>query len=167
MTLKFSRSLDEMRAVLLFPESSGIDPVYEVFTDLDNGWINKTIISPGVYGQEFSKTFGHIHLDNKDETYSVESGNGVILMQSPDEILLIKISAGQKYTINHKYAHCLINVGSENLVTFDDHINPQSNYEIIKNKHGLAYYLINDNDQIKTVPNPNYPNLPEPKWESI
>ncbi len=164
MTIRFIRTLEEMRSVLKDPAAAGPDPVYTVFKDLDNGWVNKTELVAGNYGDEYPKTFGHLHTDDKDETYFVESGTGIIVMQSENEFLLKKITAGEKYTIPHQYEHCLINIGTESFVTFDDHDNPQANYEIVSNKHGLAYYIVNDNDQPKTIANPNYSNLPEPKW---
>lgn len=167
MTLRFSRSLDEMRPVLLDPSSTGLDPVYVVYKDLNNSWENKTILSSGLYGQEFAKTFGHYHADGKDEVYKIESGEGVLILQDENEVRLIKVTAGQRVTILAKYAHAWINVGKVPLISYDDHHNPKDDYEKIKAKHGLAYYLINDNGQIKTIPNPNYQNPPEPKWESV
>lgn len=146
------------------PQASGADPVYTVYTNLDNGWINQTDLSAGTYNGEFPKTFGHLHTDGKDETYFVKSGTGIIVMQTENEFLLKKITAGEKYVIPHQYEHCLVNIGEENFVTFDDHNNPQADYKIVSEKHGLAYYLINDSGVLKIVPNPNYNHRPEAKW---
>jgi len=167
MTLRFTRSLDEMRPVLMDPNASGPDPVYVAYKDLDNGWVNQTEVANGLYGQEYPKTFGHLHLDSKDETYFVNQGTALLVLQNETEVLVIKLLAGQKYTIPHQYAHCLVNIGNEKLITFDDHLDPQSDYEVIKNKHGLAYYIINENGQPKAVANPNYQNPPPVKWINV
>lgn len=164
MDIRFIRTLEEMRAVLMDSEATGTDPVYTVYTNLDNGWINKTELAAGTYNGEFTKTFGHLHTDSKDETYFVESGIGIIVMQTENEVLLKKITAGEKYVIPHQYEHCLVNIGSENFITYDDHDNPQADYKIVEEKHGLAYYVVNDAGVLKIIPNPNYSNPPEPKW---
>lgn len=59
------------------------------------------------------------------------------------------------------------NLGNTPLITFDDwDINLRQNYEPIKTLHGLAYYLIKDGKNFSHVPNPNYLDLPEPKYLS-
>ena len=164
MDIRFIRTLEEMRGVLMDPAAAGPDPVYTVYTNLDNEWINKTELSSGTYNGEFPKTFGHLHADGKDETYFVETGTGIIVMQTENGVLLKKITAGEKYVIPHQYEHCLVNIGNEKFVTFDDHNNPQADYKIVSEKHGLAVYIVNDAGIPKIVPNLNYSNIPEPKW---
>lgn len=164
MTLKFARSLEEMRAVLMDPNSSGPDPVYQVFTDLDNNWVNKTEIAAGIYNNEYPKTLGHYHLDNFSETYQVDSGEGIVVLQDEKNVFLKKVRAGEKIIIPASSDHCWINIGSVPLILYDNHQNPKADYEKIKAKHGLAYYLIKENGQPKPVPNPNYQNPPALKW---
>lgn len=166
MTLRFSRSLEEMRPVLMDPAASGPDPVYEVFMDLDSSWINKTVIHPGLFGQEFPKTFGHYHAVSTPETYSVESGSGFLILQSPTEIFLVSAKPSDRITITQEFGHSWVNVGKEDLVLSDDWNNPHSptEYQPVADKHGLGYYLISDNGSPQAVLNPNYPNLPSPKW---
>ena len=164
MTLRFTRPLEQMRPVLFDPTATGPDPVYQVFTNLDNSWINLTILQPGTYNGEYSKTFGHYHADGKDEVYRIEEGEGILLMQTENEVLVIKAQTGDKVLIPHQYGHCWINLGKDPLVSYDDHLMPQDDYEDIKKMHGMSYYIINDNGQPKAVENPNYPNHPEPKW---
>lgn len=161
MTLKFARSLTEMRAVLMDPNSSGPDPVYEVFTNLDNSWVNQTVIHPGLYGQEYPKTFGHYHLDGFAETYHVDSGKGIVVLQDEKNVFLKKVGTGEEIIIPASFDHCWINIGSVPLILYDDHQNPQADYEKIKNKHGMAYYIISENGQPKAIPNPHYQNPPK------
>lgn len=164
MTLRLKRSLDEMRPVLMDAGVSGPDPVYVVYRDLENGWVNQTEITAGRYGIEYPKTFGHIHLDGKDETYFLYQGTGLIVMQNANEFLIARLSAGQKYTIPHSYAHCWINIGNETLITWDDHEQPQSDYELIKNHHGFAYYFVEENGELEIVSNPHYSFHPPVRW---
>ena len=164
MTLRFTRSLEEMRSVLKDPSSVGPDPVYVVHKDLDNGWVNKTEIMAGTYNNEFAKTFGHYHADNKDEIYHIESGTGILLLQNDHEVFLITAKSGDEVLIPKEYGHGWINIGNAPLISYDNHQDPQDNYQIIAQKHGLAYYLLSDNGQPVAVPNPHYQNLPQPKW---
>lgn len=166
------RTLDQLRPVLQNPRSTGPDPVYQVFTDLDDlPWINKTIIQPGKIGGEYPKTFGHYNGTRVDETYKLSQGEGVLLLQKgkPDatgEVLLIKTEPGSQILIAPDYAHSWSNVGSTKLVLLDNwnHGHTLHEYKPIEEYHGMAYYLVEEDNQAKAVPNPNYKNLPEPVW---
>lgn len=179
MTLSFSRRLFEIRPVLLDPNSSGPDPVYQVFTDLQlEGWVNKTIVAPGRYTNEYPKTFGHYHPTPDPETYSVLSGQGILILQkkhfengswTPEKVatvFLIKAVAGDKVIITPEFGHSWSNTAPVPLVLLDDWSTPHSpaDYEAIKKLHGLAYYLVEENDEIKALVNPNYQNPPSPLW---
>lgn len=162
MTLKFARSLAEMRTVLMDPNSSGPDPVYQVFTNLDNNWINKTKIINGLYGREYPKTFGHHHSVPHPETYQVFSGEGILLLENDEEFKLIKAKTGDRLEIQPQYSHAWVNIGKTDLVLLDDWNTPHitSEYQPIADKHGLAYYIVSANGQPKPIPNPNYQNPP-------
>lgn len=179
MKLSSSQSLEAMRNVLLEPTATGSDPVYQVFTDLnDHFWINKTIIASGRLGNEYPKTFGHYHGVDTFEKYYVASGKGMLVLQKKhiegeiwttevvDEVLLVKAETGDEVVITAEYGHSWSNVGDSPLVLLDNWSTPHSptDYEAIEELHGLAYYLIEENGEIKALPNPNYQNLPEPVW---
>lgn len=168
-----------MKVVFHDPESSGPDPVYQVFTDLeDHFWINKTVIAAGRLGKEYPKTFGHYHGVAVDEKYYVAAGQGVLQLQKKhlensvwipemvDEVLFIKAKPGDEVIIMPEWGHSWSNVGPDELILFDNWSTPHSptDYENIEKLHGLAYYLIEEDGEIKVVANPNYQNLPEPKW---
>lgn len=91
-----------MRPVLKDPSASGPDPVYTVYKDLENSWINKTELADGLYGDEFPKTFGHYHADGKDEIYKIESGSGLLLLQSDTNVFLITVKSGERIKIPHQ-----------------------------------------------------------------
>lgn len=164
MTLKFARTLEEMRPVLKDSFATGPDTVYRVFTGLENNWVNMTRIDPGIFKDEYAKTFGHYHLDGKDETYHVETGEGLAVLQNEKEVLLVKAVAGEEITIPHQYGHAWVNINDSPLVLYDNHDRPQSDYEPVAGKHGLGYYIVQEGGKPKAVANPNYQNLPEPKW---
>jgi len=81
--IKTVRTKEELSPVLLSPEEKGPDFAYWVFSGVtrNNRWENMTVLTPGTYGQEFIKTFGHYHNDPHEETYRVVSGKGILLLQ--------------------------------------------------------------------------------------
>lgn len=175
------RDLEGLIPVLKDEKATGPDPVYWVFKELGhNKWINMTLLTSGVYAGEYAKTFGHYHGDGQPEIYHVVCGKALIVLQKIEiekglwvgdrttEVLLVSASSGQDVNINPAYAHALVNVGEEPLITFDNReaLHPASDYAPVERHHGLAYYIINEDGQPKAVPNPNYSNLPEPVWLS-
>lgn len=187
MKLASSRSLEELRPVLKDPNSSGPDPVYWVFSEVDaaNKWLNMTVISTGRLGNEFPKTFGHYHGDPIPEIYQRVGGQGILVLQKKhfehgiwvpekvEEVLLVKTLEGDEITVTAEYGHSWSNSGDVPLIFFDNwkSRHSPSEYEMIKELAGLAYYLVDDNGpaspagrQPKAVPNPNYVGLPEPIW---
>lgn len=143
------------------PHCAGSDLVYEVYTDInESGWVNKTIIYPGRLGNEYPKTFGHYHSTNEMEVYKVIKGEGFLLKQNDQEAVLVKLSPGVQYRITSQWGHCLINTGQTDLVVLDNWSwgHKDSDYDPIKNAHGMAYYLIEDKGFPKSVMNPHYQN---------
>lgn len=180
MKLSSVRELAGLKTVLKDQESLGPDPAYWVFGDISKEeWANLTIIAPGNYNGEYPKTFGHYHPENAStETYYLISGEGILQMQKKhlengervpeivDEVYLIKAKPGDKIVITPEFGHSWSNTGTKPLISFDDwrEGHSPSDYEPISQQHGMAYYLIQENGQTKAIPNPNYKDLPEPKW---
>ncbi|MBI3485386.1 hypothetical protein HY025_00415 [Candidatus Daviesbacteria bacterium] len=187
MKLGSVRDLEGNRPVLKDPDASGPDPVYWVFPEIsdpsatpqdDKAWANMTVIVPGRYGNEYPKTFGHYHGTNVNETYHLVEGEGVLVMQKRilkddnivedqvEEVYLIKAKPGDEILITPEWGHSWSNVGKLPLISFDDWRSGHkpSDYEIIKNMQGMAYYLVDENGEVKAVANPKYENLPEAKW---
>src|SRR3989344_3042919 len=180
MKLSSTRNLADLKKVLKDPASSGPDPSYWVFSEVsDSKWANITVWAPGKYSEEYNKTFGHYHPENAlDETYHVIEGNGVLQLQKRfiengdwitekvGEVFLIKAEAGDEIIIPWEYGHCWSNIGDGPLLTFDNWRSGHdpSDYEPIERLKGLAYYLTDENGEVKTIPNPNYKDLPEPEW---
>lgn len=175
-----TRSFQELKSVLQNPDSiGGPDPVYQVFgIEDDPEWANQTVLASGRLGAEYPKTFGHYHGSPIEETYHVVKGMGVFLLQSKkiidgqwiqsqvDQVFLIKASPGDEITITPEWGHSWSNIGEQNLVTTDNWRagHTPSDYQVIEELHGMAYYLI-DQDGVPTpVANPNYQNPPDPIW---
>lgn len=180
MKLILTRTLADLRPVLLDPNCSGPDVVYTVMTDFDPSgvWKNKTEIIAGLLGREFPKTFGHYHSAHVDEIYAEVSGEGILLLQKKvvrngvwihnevSEVLLVKVSHGDRVTIRPEYGHSWSNTGQRPLITFDNWSikHQDSDYQFIRDLHGMAYYLTKVGEEIIPVPNPNYQNLFQPQF---
>lgn len=182
MKLVVSKTLEEMRPVLKDPNASGPDPAYWVFKELSGKWRNMTVIPSGNFNGEFTKTFGHYHLNPvNDENYMVVSGSGVLILQKKhfeegkfipevvEEVQVMRLEVGKIYKISEDFGHALINIGDEPLITYDDREAPHSpeDYEPVARLHGLAYYVVNNNGNVDVIPNPNYKNLKAAVLENI
>ncbi|MCD4740233.1 glucose-6-phosphate isomerase [archaeon] len=120
-----------------------------------------TVINPGKIGKEYYKTLGHFHPVIKEknvtypEFYEVISGQGLFLAQKIDgtDFQIIEAHKGDHVLVQPDYGHVTVNPGTEplivgNLVASDFN----SNYEPVKTKHGLAYYILEDG----IIENPHY-----------
>jgi oxalate decarboxylase/phosphoglucose isomerase-like protein (cupin superfamily) len=182
MLLKSTRSLKEMVPVL-YDKSMGTDvsgDVYWVFSGISNEWENMTVISPGLYGNEFPKTYGHYHNTDVIEKYKLLSGQGILLMQkrkfvdddwSLDElekIYFVEFLPGDEIDITPEWGHSWSNIGREPLVTLDNwkEGHTPGDYEPIERMGGMGYYLIRNNGGAEFVPNSKYKDLPKPEWVS-
>ncbi|MEK7228140.1 MAG: glucose-6-phosphate isomerase family protein [Patescibacteria group bacterium] len=178
------RTHEEMKDVLYSPESAGPAVYYYMIRGGDYKK-NITILESGTVGGEYIKAYGHYHVDGLGETYTVLSGEGIVLLQERkkkddgsfcnDEIESVKaifISAGSVVTIPPKVGHLIINIGEGWLVTSDN--SPvaltvdektswpvHADYKPLKELHGFAYYVIKEDDGQIFVKNPNYKNIPE------
>jgi len=182
MNIRAARNSNELKEVLLDPSSTGPEIAYWVFDEVSEGkWENMTVTTSGLYGTEYPKTYGHYHTASEEtEVYKLVSGKGIFLLQRKhtnemgeivpnkvDEVFLIKAeTAGEEIIVPKEYGHSWSNVGNEPLITFDNWRwkHQPTDYTPIKDLHGMVYYLINSNNNIEIVPNPNYIDHPEPKW---
>lgn len=180
MQLVSSRTLDDLRPALQDPDATGPDPVYQVFSLDDPKWANQTEIAFGKIGQEYPKTFGHYHGKAIEETYQVVSGKGIFLLQSKffennkwiedkvSEVILITATAGDEIIITPEWGHSWSNVDDTPLITHDNWRAGHSptDYDVMTRLHGMAYYLVELGDQPTPVANPQYRDLPQPRWMS-
>lgn len=191
MKLGSTRDLSGLKPVLKDPNSFGPDPVYWVFSEVTEGrpeqsegsksWANVTVIAPGKIGEEYPKTFGHYHGTDVDEVYHLIEGEGVLLLQKKfidengnwikekvEEVVLIKAKPGDEVVITPEWGHSWSNIGKGPLLSFDNWRAGHSptDYSDIEALQGLAYYLVEEAGKVTAVANPNYIDLPGPKWMS-
>lgn len=180
MKLASSRELAKQKEVLRDPTTSGPDPVYWVFNEVsESDWANITITQTGLYGDEYPKTYGHYHLSTApDETYLILEGegvmqlqrkhieNGVLVPEKVDEVFLVRAKAGDTVVIKNDLGHSWSNVGKTPLISYDNWRmgHTPDEYLPIQQMHGMAYYLVEEDGEVKAHANPNYNSLPEPKW---
>lgn len=141
-----------------------------------------TVLLPGKLGEEFNKTVGHYHplVPGSNlaypELYEVLHGHALFLIQKLDEtgkevvdIQAIKAKPGDKIIYPPGYGHIIVNIGDEPVVTSNWVAGEfSSDYEPIREKKGMAYYVVSDGDDgIKFVPNATYEFTPPIKVSSI
>jgi glucose-6-phosphate isomerase, archaeal len=146
---------------------------------------NITVWQSGTVGDEYIKTYGHYHVMDFKETYTVMTGEGIILLQErkkgegdapiDDEVEYVKaifVKSGSVVPIPPRAGHLAVNTGSSWLVTSDDSpVNfekekdaawpKHADYGSVKKMHGFAYYVIKKDGKPTFVKNPNYKNIPE------
>lgn len=166
MTELKTRTIQDLKNVLKDKESINgrEDAAYYML----RGNPNITIILQGLMGDEFIKTYGHYHKDNREENYQVLFGDVIFILQrmkddNPQEVLDIKtirLTKDDKVKIPKNYGHCVVNVGSTPAVLIDDAPanaeNEINDYEKIKIMCGFAIYIVQKNGKIEFERNKNY-----------
>lgn len=177
-----ARTHEKMKEVLMDP--NGVGPAihyYMIRGGSDQR--NITVWEPGTISGEYIKTYGHYHIGKLDETYWFIYGEGVALLQKlaldakgemiPDvveEFKAIPVKAGQDLFIPSSYGHLVANVGSTYFVTADDSpvdfeerdpvsLPGHANYELVKQVHGFAYYVVEHEGKPALKKNPYYKSV--------
>ncbi len=151
----------EIEDVLKDPKAKGVKDAYFVIRGNNQ---NITVLSPGLNGDEYNKTYGHFHNYLGAESYTCLYGQGILVMQRNDEtgeakeFKVVTLNSGKQVEIPAGFGHALINVGKSYLVVIDNAPNsPKAhNYEPVKLKKGFAYYVIERKGEIGFDLNHNY-----------
>lgn len=162
-----TRTRQELKDVLMDPQAPGVKEPY--FVIRGEGGQNITVLTPGLNGQEFNKTHGHFHNYQGIEIYHVVYGQGVLMIQRNDEggeakeVKIVSLRPGMTVEIPIGYGHALANVGKTYLVVIDNSPNiPNAhNLEPVKEKHGLAYYIVDKRGEVGFESNPHYKLHPQ------
>ena len=178
------RTQEEMREVLMDPNAVGPDVHYFMMRG-GSEKKNITVWQSGLVGEEYIKTYGHYHVSDFIETYTVLAGEGIILLQKrkldsaglpmDDEVESVKaifVKAGSVVPIPERDGHLAVNIGESWFVTSDD--SPvdlrkiketawptHADYSPVKKMQGFAYYVVQKDGKPSFVKNPNYKNTPE------
>lgn len=118
-----------------------------------------THMEPGRVGDEFFVTRGHIHARaNRPETYYGESGEGLMLLESPEgDTRIVPISARVMVYVPPMWIHRSVNTGAAPLVmSFCYPCDSGQDYGIIERSGGMALRIVADGTGWKAVPNAAY-----------
>lgn len=126
-----------------------------------------TVIPAGMIGPEYVKTAGHYHpcpenckeMLSYPEVYQVIRGTATYLLQKNDlsDFIIVKAKEGDVVLIPPNYGHVTVNADNEKLVMANWVSDAfSSEYEPVRDKGGLAYYITEDG----IIQNKNYENPP-------
>src|SRR3990167_2587147 len=177
-----SRPHKKMQEVLMDPKAQGpAIHYYMIRGGVDQK--NITVWEPGTVGEEYIKTYGHYHVGNLEENYSILLGEGIALLQKrakdkkgndvPDvleEFRAVSVKAGDTVYMPSGYGHLVVNTGNTYLVSADDSpvdfeekdpvsLPGHADYEPVQHMHGFAYYVIEKNGKPALVRNPLYKEI--------
>lgn len=177
-----ARTHEKMQDVLMDPNGRGPAAHYYMI----RGGVeqkNVTVWEPGTISGEYIKTYGHYHVRELSENYSVVFGQGLALLQKlvenekgemlPDEVSEFKavpVVAGQEVFMPVGFGHLVANTGETYLVTIDDSPvdfedrDPSSfpghaDYELVKKMRGFAYYVVEHEGKPALKRNPLYKSI--------
>jgi glucose-6-phosphate isomerase len=182
------RTHEKMKEVLMRPDAQGPDIHYYMVRGGPEKK-NITIWESGKVDGEYIKTYGHYHILDFKETYTVLSGEGIILLQirkknedgtwasdTIESFKALKIKAGDSISIPSFAGHLVVNTGPTWLVTSDDSpftleesasAPSHADYEAVKLMHGFAYYVVEKNGEPVLVKNERYAAVPEASIEEF
>lgn len=118
-----------------------------------------TFMEPGRIGNEFFMTRGHIHAKaNRPETYYGESGQGLMLLESPEGATrVLEVLPRQMIYVPPFWIHRSVNIGVVPLVlSFCYPSDSGQDYSIIERSGGMASRIVVDGSGWKEVPNSSY-----------
>ncbi len=176
-----TRSHKEMQDVLMSPGTAGPEIHYYMIRG-GTPRTNITVWESGTIGGEYIKTYGHYHVGDLEEVYTVLQGEGIVILQGKivdgevETFRAFRVKAGDKVHIPKETGHLAINTGKVWFVTSDDspvnfeEKNPVSlpghaDYSQFKKFRGAAYYVIEKNGVPSLVKNPLYKKVPEASIE--
>lgn len=144
--------------------SSGDSVVYEVqdrHPDQVAGDLifGVTLMQPGRIGDEFYMTRGHIHAKgNRPEVYYGESGEGLMLMESPEgESRIIEIRPRVICYVPPFWIHRSVNTGDTPFVmTFFYPSDSGQDYDVIAKTGGLRSRIMANGNGWTEIPNTDY-----------
>jgi glucose-6-phosphate isomerase len=172
-----ARTHEKMQEVLMDPAASG-PLIHYYMVRGGSKKRNVTILETGTVGGEYIKTYGHYHIGQLDETYWFSSGEGVVLQQKladpvqadvVEEFKAIRVKPGDSVYMPPGYGHLMTNVGNTWLVMVDDSpvdgaddsasMPGHADYEMVKEMHGFAYYVVEKDGVPALKRNPLYKEI--------
>lgn len=122
--------------------------------------IGTSTLLPGLVGDEFSLTRGHLHAKaDRAELYHCLSGRGVMLLETTDgRSETVELSPGQACHVPGMWVHRSVNVGDEPFVTlFCYAADAGQDYALIERAGGMKTLVVTDGaGGWTTRPNPDH-----------
>ncbi|SDX54771.1 glucose-6-phosphate isomerase family protein [Litoreibacter albidus] len=118
-----------------------------------------TFMEPGQIGGEYFMTRGHIHARaNRPETYYGESGQGVMLLETPEgETKIMEISPKVLIYVPPLWIHRSVNTGDTPLVmSFCYPSDSGQDYGVIARSGGMAKRIVANGDDWSAIDNTSY-----------
>ena len=181
-----TRKAEQIKKVMLDPEADIPHNTYYMLRNIPglskgSQRLDLTILPAIKLGQEFNKTFGHIHQGNEPETYKLLLGEALFLLQkfslegnkpglkeferpiTVEKIKIIHPNRGEIVEIPSGWHHETINIGNLPLILVNwIPANTKNYYHLVEEMHGFGYYIIDNNeDGYELVENKNYTEVPE------
>lgn len=166
MVTKFTHR--QLKDVLMEPEAKGIEePYFIIHAEESNE--DLIVLSGGKNGSEFNKTHGFFLNFHQILIYRCLYGGGILLLQKNDEngeakeVRIITLRPGVETEVPSSWGHTVINTSknflvlASNIPDNEDHIDTES----MKEKQGLAYYVIDRKGEIGFEKNHNYAFHPQ------
>lgn len=131
--------------------------------------VGTSTLQPGMYGDEFAVTRGHLHARaDRAELYYCLSGSGVMLMETLDgQSRALPMRPGDAVHVPGHWIHRSVNVGDEPFVTlFCYAADAGQDYTLIERAGGMATLVVQPSDDRAagwtTRPNPDHVGYPAP-----
>jgi oxalate decarboxylase/phosphoglucose isomerase-like protein (cupin superfamily) len=160
------RTHKQLEGYLMEPKAKGIEEPYFVLKVDDQSIF---VISPGQNGLEYNKTEGFASSYPGVQNFHCLYGQGILLLQRNDEkgeskeFKVITLNPGKQVTIPSGWVSALANIGKSFLVILaspdvEDEYQDRSQ---VKEKKGLAYYIVERKGEVAFEQNPNYSHPPQ------
>ncbi|ALU11582.1 glucose-6-phosphate isomerase [Ignicoccus islandicus DSM 13165] len=163
------RRIEELLPVMMKPSrSEGIAYwMYRKAIPAEIGGVrgDVTLVYPGeLPSGELIKTHGHYHPESPwgerwPELYGILRGKALFVLQDlkGERVRLVEVEEGDLIMVPPGYGHVMVNVGEEELVTFN-YVSElfSSEYGPYKERRGAAVYVVRKGEEIEVVPNPRY-----------
>ncbi len=181
-----TRSLRELREVLLDPDAPGPEIVYWMYRNCgrleDAGLLEARDLRYDLsafisarFGPEYMKTSGHYHVHVPGtkvaypEVYEILHGEALYVMQKVadygagpaevevEDVIVARARAGQKIIMPPGYGHVTVNTTNEPLVMSNWVSNKFSSfYKSVERCRGFAYYVVEEDSRPKYIKNELY-----------
>lgn len=121
--------------------------------------VGTSTLLPGVYGNEFAVTRGHLHrVADRAELYYCLFGHGLLLLETTaGDTQAVELRAGQATTVPGHWIHRSVNVGNEPFVTlFCYSADAGQDYDIISAAGGMKSLVVTTADGWSLTDNPRH-----------